>query len=1018
VPSKVAALNPQKAITQYMLRTWGIVDGLPQMAVLDVFQSRDGYLWIATQEGIARFDGVRFTVFGKRGNRKLPGGAVVSIAQTSQGDLWFASELGGIFRYRETDEVFEWITSKDGLPSNHVLALAADSDGALWIATDAGLARYDDGRILTFGVLDGLPHEEITALVVDETGLWIGTRQGLARLEAQKIAQVAVPGLPVGMHIEALHVGSEGTLWIGAIGQGLVAFRNGQRVRYRAMDELEKDRVVALVEDKDRALWIGTVKGGLVRLSSGVVSRFSTEQGLARDWVCALALDREGNLWVGTVGGGLSRFVDSKVTPLGEPEGLDDSQDVRVILQDRGGDVWIGTNRGLRLFRLGKRTSFAGEDLLEGKLITEAIEDMRGRLWFGTLDDGLWRLEGKQWRVFTTENCLPNMRVSGLTQRRDGSIWLGTPAGAVQIQEDECTVWGLEAGMPTEKIRFAVEDSRGVLWLGTFGSGLVRFEDERFEQVRVPGDDISDKRVVLSSHEDADGTLWFGTSSGILRIGREGEARYITEVEGLGSYSAWCILEDDANNLWISSNDGIFQVSKQQLHQLLEGQTNRIASKKFGTHDGMRADECNGGTMPSCWRTRDGRLWFSTINGAAIVDPESMPHNPRKPPVVVERVLFDGAKATGEAPFVAAAGTRTFEFDYTALSFVASERIPFKYMLEGFDSAWVNAGTRRTAYYTSIPPGEYTFRVTAANTDGVWNDAGASVSFTLEPLFHQTAFFKVVIALAFILLGIGVANLRIRQLRKREKELMAAVEERTADLRRLTEELRELSLIDPLTGLRNRRFLFETVPAMFENLLAQHREMAALGAERRSGAGKVRFATFLVDIDHFKQVNDTWGHDAGDLVIKQLSDLLRRSIRSDDVLVRWGGEEFLIVLPRTDQKFPAQLGERIRAAMEATSFELPSGVRVQRTCSLGYVLFPFLKNSPLNIELEQMISLADFALRRAKETGRNRCLQVRPGKRTPQNKVELQEMVADPESALARDFIRIDFQSNERPSHE
>ncbi|MCU0664853.1 MAG: diguanylate cyclase [Myxococcota bacterium] len=1008
LPTPLIALNPKKAISQYTLRTWGASDGLPQMSVLDVFQSRDGYLWIATQEGIARFDGVRFTVFGKSDDERLLGGAVVRIAQTSNGELWFGTELGGIVRYREKDQGFEWFTAKDGLPSDHVLTLAAGSDGALWIGTDSGLARYQGGEFRTFGVVDGLPHAEITELVVDKAGLWIGTKEGLARLEGGKIERVEIPSLPTKTSIEALHSGMDGTLWISAVGQGLIALRNGQTSTYGVGEELKNDRIDALVEDKDGALWIGTVKSGLVRMADGEFSSFSAKQGLGNDWVLALTLDQEGNLWVGTLGGGLSCFVDAKVTPFGQPEGLDDSRDVRVIMQDSGDDMWIGTNVGLSRFHFGKRVSFHGEELFAGRMVTEALEDSRGRLWFGTFDNGLWRLRRNQWRGFSTENCLSSMRVSGLAEREDGTIWLGSPAGAVQIRDDECTTFGLEEGLPTEKIRFAVEDSRGVLWVGTFGRGLLRLRDGQVEEVRVLGTQSQDKRVVLCSHEDAEGTLWFGTNGGLLRIGSDGDARYLTEIEGLGSYTALCILEDDANNLWISSNDGIFKVSKQQLEELVAGKITRVGSERFDADDGMRAAECIGGTMPACWRTRDGRLWFGTINGAAIIDPKSMPQNRLPPPVAIERILFDNAKATGEPRLRAAAGTRTFEFDYTALSFIGSERLAFKYLLEGFDSAWVDAGTRRVAYYTSIPPGDYTFRVKAANTDGLWNDTGASVSFTLAPLFHQTIAFKVALAMALVLFGLALASLRIRRLRRREKNLMMAVEAHTADLRKLTEELRELALIDPLTGLRNRRFLFETVPVMFENLAAQHREMASLGTERRANLGKEVFAAFLVDIDFFKEVNDTYGHDAGDLVLKKLASVLRGCIRADDVLVRWGGEEFLIILPHTDRKFPAPLGERIRAAVEATPFELPSGERIHKTCSLGYATFPFFERSRLDVDLDQLISLADFALRRAKETGRNRCLRVRSGQRAPMNPDELLKIVTSPTTALASAIIRIE----------
>jgi diguanylate cyclase (GGDEF)-like protein len=1005
LPGSARALDPLKAITQYMYRSWGAEEGLPQLSVTDILQSADGYVWVGTQEGIARFDGVRFTVFNKRNTEAIDNVAITSIAQTDDGVLWFGTEIAGLLRYHQGK--FERLTARDGLGSNRIRDLVVEEGDTLWIGTSDGLSRYRGGEFETWDTGDGLPHPVVEVLSRGADGLWIGTPAGVARLAGERIERIEIASLSRNTSVGALLEDADGTLWIGTNGQGLVSFREGRGVSYRAADGLGDDRIEQLAEDPRGALWIGTVTGGLVRLVGDEFSSFATEDGLRNNWVASLAFDREGNLWVGTLGGGLGRFGEGKLTPFGKPEGLS-GHDVWSVFQDSKGAMWIGTNEGLNRFESGRRTPFYGEELFEGRMVIAVLEDSSGRMWFGTRTNGLWRYDGQDWRSFTTDDCLPDMRVGGLTERADGSIWFGSPAGAVRLIDDECTTFGRDQGLFADSVKFVHEDRTGTLWLGTFGGGVIRQVDDEFVPLELPEGATVDQTVVLAYHEDDHGAMWFGTTGGLLRVKRDGQQRLFTETDGLHAAAVLCILEDDEDNLWISSNYGIYRVSKRELDRVESGQAEQVTSHVFGADDGMRVAECIGGTPPACWKADDGLLWFATLDGTAIVDPDNMPRNRLPPPVVIEQVLFDGRPVSGEAPYTVRAGTRKLEFHYTALSFVASEHLPFKFKLEGFDTDWVDAGTRREAYYTAIPPGDYRFRVIAANSDGVWNREGASVSFSLEPLFHQTIAFRLVLGAALVLLGLAVAGFRIRQLRRRERELVAAVESRTADLRALTEELRDLSLRDPLTGLRNRRFLFEAVSDQFASLAAQHRAMATLGAERRSGSGRDVFAVFMVDVDRFKQVNDSWGHDAGDRVLVKLSEVLRGCIRADDVLVRWGGEEFLIVLSRTDWSYPDRLAEKVRTKIAETGFDLPNGDVIHKTCSVGLATYPFFEAGPVDVDLEQLIALADYALLRAKESGRDQCLRVRAGAGTPADRDALHEIVTDSGRAFESQMIRVE----------
>ncbi len=309
----------------------------------------------------------------------------------------------------------------------------------------------------------------------------------------------------------------------------------------------------------------------------------------------------------------------------------------------------------------------------------------------------------------------------------------------------------------------------------------------------------------------------------------------------------------------------------------------------------------------------------------------------------------------------------------------------FRYRLEGLDEGWRDAETRRVAPFTHLPPGTYTFQVVAASADGVWGAEPATYRFEVRPAFHQTPLFYLLVAGILLLLGGAVSGLRVRQLRVRERDLVEAVDLRTSELRRMTEELKELSLRDPLTGLRNRRYLFETVGGLVEEL-DRHRRMVLAGAiDRRSGPSQEAMGLILVDIDFFKEVNDTWGHDAGDEVLQQISEVLEGCVRAGDMVVRWGGEEFLLVLSRTQASRLPEFAERVRSRVAGAPFLITGGQKLRRTCSIGYASYPFYLDCPecKDFSLEQVISAADLGLYRAKRQGRNRAVLVAPGPRVP-----------------------------------
>ncbi len=779
--ARARALDPSKSIAQYGLDAWATRDGLPQNSVAALLQTRNGYLWMGTEEGLVRFDGVRFTVFSTR--------------------------------------------NTPAFRQNRIEALAEGSDGSLWIGTVDGLLRKRGDEFTSYGVADGLPNETILALLADPDGsLWIGTqRGGLACWKDERFVSVLSreQGLPSDM-VTALARSRDGSLWVGT-DDGLACVREGRIVsRTTTSDGLPANRVNDVVEGRDGEIWAAT-SGGLALLSRGRVTVVTKSKEFSS--INALCLDRGGTLWTGT-SRGLSRVRGGAVQPFGGAGGPPHGVVVVCLLEDHEGNLWIGTDGdGLLRLRDAPIVTYGKRDGLTKDYVYAVLEDPHGIVWVGTRGGGLGRLRDGDVSVLTTREGLPHDVVSALAQGRDGALWVGTAGGGIaRLKDGRVRVYAKKDGLSSNLIRVLLEDRHGALWIGTSGGGLDRLEQGRVtsfsEADGLAGDTVVDlcesrdgslwvgtttgisrfqdgtftsfgekeglSYAVRALKADPDGTLWIGTSGGGLFRMRGGRLSSVTARQGLYDDVVFAILDDGAGNLWMSCNRGIFRVARQELEDFFAGKRSAVTSAAYGEADGMKSAECNGGFQPSAWRGRDGRLWFATIRGVAVVDPKAIRVNREPPPVVLERIIVDGRNlgATAGQPFPP--GSRSIELDYAGLSFVSSERMRFKYRLEGVDSDWVDAGQRRTAYYTKLSPGRYVFRVIASNSDGVWNETGASLPFSVRPFFWQTLWFYALCAAFVLLVAAAAFQFRVRSLRLREEDLKRRVAEEIARVRVLS----------------------------------------------------------------------------------------------------------------------------------------------------------------------------------------------------------------------------------------
>jgi ligand-binding sensor domain-containing protein len=750
-----------------------------------MLQTRDGYIWLGTRAGISRFDGVRFVTFDDRDRSQLREDEVWTLAEGTDGSLWAGTHGGGLSRYK--DGRFTLYSTNDGLVSNFVTSLARERGGALWIGTEEGLSRFENGGFRNYTKKDGLVADiRVLALGGDGT-LWIGTRSGA--LQSFRHAAFETPAGVSGPFtggVRTLHEDREGALWIGAF-DGLYRLKDGAIRKFTAADGFPADRVWTVHEDAQGDMWIGTV-AGLYRYSDG---RFTTHP-LSSDevtlrHVLSLGSDREGSLWLGFDGEGLARLRPSTFVTYTMRDGLPDST-VWAVVDDREGNVWMATDAGLARLRGGE---IAAYEALSHQILSSLLADSRGRLWIGS-QRGLYRLDapGKCRSRVCADHVesiptggTPRAYVRVLYEDRSGTVWAGTDSsGLVRYRDGETTTVTTKDGLSNNAIRGIAEDKAGNLWIGTKGGGLDRLRDGRVqvftEKEGLAGD------AVQSLHIDRDDTLWIATRQGVSRL-KDGKLTTYTVREGLPSSYVYGFAEDDRGNLWMSCAKGVFRVAKQEFENMAQGKASSVVSVAYGLEHGLTSTTAMAGSYPVVSRSRDGRIWFGTTLGASVVDPTRIAINPLPPPVHIEEVTIDHAVVPTGAEFTAPPGRGDLVFRFTALSFLAPEKVALKYKLEPYEPTWVDADTRRVAQYTNIPPGRYTFKVIASNNDGVWNEKGAQFAFVLAPHFYQRNAFFALCALAIALAGAASQRLRVRFLQARETELALRVEQALAQVKTL-----------------------------------------------------------------------------------------------------------------------------------------------------------------------------------------------------------------------------------------
>ena len=813
--------NISTSQAQYRFDSWTTEDGLPQNSVNAILQTRDGYLWLGTFGGLARFDGVKFTIFNTGNTPGLKSNRILSLCEARDGRLWLGTETGEVMSFK--DGVGQTYTTGDGLPGGYVWALHEDRDGTLWAGTLKGLARFQDGRFTVYTTRDGLPDDQIWAIHEDQGGrLWLLTDGGLVEFDGEKFTTYRPPaGLAKGLWVPS-SARREGGLWIGTRG-GVARFSDGNFSSYPNPASTPEWKMRTMMEDREGTVWISYFEPNIIyRFNNGTFSVYQMTSG--GGVIRSMYEDLEGNLWMGSDGDGLIRLKKRRLTTYTTDDGLP-SDSVRTITDDGAGGVWIATNSGLAHWQAERFTTYTDRD---GMLSYDLFALCRGRagsLWIGS-NYGLTQFKDGRFINYTASQGLSNPNVYSVAEDREGTLWVGTLVGLNRLRDGKFTVYTQADGLVHDDVRFIMQARDGALWLGTTG-GMSRLQDGVFTNYTTRHGLSND--YVRAIFEEPDGTLWLGTYGGGLNRLKDGRFTPITTKDGLFDDFISRILEDEHGHLWLLGNRGIFRVNRQELNDFAEGRTSSITSTSYGVADGMKSSEGNGGFQPAGWRTADGKLWFPTIKGMVCIDPTKMNRLP--PPVHIEGVTVDRAALPAGQTVEINPGQGNLKIQYTGLSFSRPEQVKFKYQLVGLDEAWVDAGTRRTAYYSHLPPGSYTFKVIAENGDGAWSETAATISIVVRPPFWRTWWFISLCALCVAGVAFGVYRLRIAHLKRRhaaqEEFSRRLINAHESERRRIAAELHD-GLGQSLAMIKNRAVFgahtvsdLETAKEQFTSISAQ-----------------------------------------------------------------------------------------------------------------------------------------------------------------------------------------------------
>jgi len=940
-----ATVHATTSLADYFSDTWSTQDGLPHNSINAIAQTSDGYLWFATWEGVALYNGRDFRFYERSAQTGILDSGTRALVSDDDNGLWIAGARGGI-TYRHGNQWLPQPTARGMV--NHVLK---DNDGNLWLAIE-GLGVYyrpSSGQITTQSndsVEEVWSLQNISAyrILEDSQGrIWAATEKGLFQLNGtnkkEVLSQHNLPELRVYSLLE-----TQDKRLLIATSRGAYVLDNNKA--YLLHPRLAGEAVTTLMQDTDQNLWLGTINKGIFRIHNNHIETLDSKSGLPNNRVLSLLQDLEGSIWVGTTGG-LMRLRKAPFTTWTKDRQLVGDY-VRSVIEISPNSILVGSSEGLSLIenniahnaRINMGTSIS---------VLSLAKRSDGGVWVGTYLNGLMLWQDKQLLPFLNQQSgLPSDEVRAILEDSHGDLWIGTTSGLVrQDASGKQQLFTRENGLPDNYILALAEDDQGQLWVGT-GYGAAKRTENGFEIVSIRSQEEAEYAFGFWVEP---GHVWIASDRGLIRYRqRDGKLSLIGRNAGLPIDKLFQVIYDGTSGLWLTSNRGIWRVDYNAAHAVANGNQEHIEFEHFSESDGMASAQANGGSNPAAIATENGKLWFATAKGVTMIDSSIIStKNTARLPLVIESIYADGNLLPAEQSHVLPAGTNRIVFHYAGLGYVMSSRIEYRTRLVGFEDNWATRGKNTIAEYTNLAPGNYQFLVSARYPYSDWHNAEHLYEFRILPYFWQRLDVQIAIILSILLLLVGGLRWRLQRLQQSEIRLKALVEKQTYALRQQSEDFQRQANEDGLTKLPNRR--------AFDKWLSEKFPQAKIK--------DTSLVLAIIDIDNFKMINDRYSHLIGDKAIKILAEQLRQIAGDKIHVARWGGEEFTLVIEGLEQSNLASFCENICQRIASLDYR-DIDANFTMTVSIGAALAHQVDT------YEDLLRLADQALYRAKEQGRNR----------------------------------------------
>lgn len=992
--ASVFGLNPEHSMNRFNIECYDSSNGMPQNSVADIFQDRDGYMYFATQEGVARYDGVDFELI-KTSAASSNTSTVVSMG----GDKLLLGTSAGIHNSMDNDNILTDYFIR------HLLRL---NDGTVWVANySSGIIRLNpNGKKEVFNKENSkINSNVISKLTVDSKGnIYAATLEGVSIFNKDRFDPVE------GIYAFTYDLSKDSKDWIwAATDRGLALIKNKKLdYIYKKEDGLPTEKLRSVFPDSQKAVWIGTEDGDVIRFHKGKFSKMPEKANKKLGAVINIFEDRENNVWFGTEVTGTCIIREGTLFQPGINTG-----NIRSITQKGDGSIWAATfGEGIKVLAKDGIRNYDTTSGLRTNSVTSVFADSQDRVWIGSRRNGVQvHIDNK---IVDFASMIDNFSVANpvsptvFFEDSRGNIWV-----ADRHSNKPVYVWkdGQLDSYEIEKGEISVldiaENSKGEIFLVTIKSGVFKFDSFKKSFTRISALDGLKASSLFIDKKDR---VWITTFSEGIVILLKGDPIRLNESNGLYNNTVHDIVPDNNGSLWFSTNRGIFTVSSKNMEEFITGKKDSVSYRLFKEEDGMTAGECNGGSQPSMIKAADGTIWVPTISGVATIDPDRLEILIEIPPVKITGAVIDNSKTVdlkGKREINIPAGTRSVEFLYTSLFFSHPQKVEFEYKLDGFESSWNKAGKRRSATYTNISPGSYRFQVKAYLSDSPENSSSGTIAAEFKPFFYQDQRFRAFVGALLLLIILAAYNMKMRIHKMREKELTEIVSRRTEELVKANEKLKESILKDPMTGLCNRRYLFEIEQPRFERKLFTQKKNSETSENEEiripEPEDKVT-GLFLIDINKLKKINEKFGYDFGDRLLVRFSEILKESIRKDDLLVRWGGDEFLVILNDTKYSHLSNYANKV-IGLATEGFEVHNEKKVVLELSIGFAAMPFYSGTGA-LNFEENLLMADMALFKALSDDKDKVKQAIPGSKIP-DKAQIGRFMKDIDEGIEQDFFKI-----------